>query len=142
MKFRELGQLGDLAINFWIGIAGGVNGVDFADGARPNPFTHAADGIGGVALVTELGDDFVFVRGGHQRPDLVDGVGQRFFTIYVLAAAHGFHRDDGVGVVRCADDHGVDARAHAVEHLAIVGEASRAGIFGEFFGGIIFIDVA
>ena len=75
--------------------------------------THSqtpADGTAGMALVAELSDDRVFAGGRLERADFVDGMGEGFLAVDMLAATHGFEGDDGVGVIGGADHDGVDAR--------------------------------
>ena len=138
----QFGQVWDLAIHIFESIAAGMHGVDLPDGARPDPFAQAADSITGVPLIAELRDHLVFVGGRHKLADFMDRVGQRFFAIDMLAAPHGRHGDDGMGVIRRADDHAVNLLAQLVEHHAIVREAFGVRIFGEFLGGVVFIHVA
>ena len=137
--FREIRNL---AINVFESITSGVNSMNLADGPRPNPFAEPADGITGMTLIAELSDNFVFMRGRDELAHLFDRVSERFFAINVFAAFHRFHGNEGVGVIWSADDHAFDFLAHLIEHHAIIGEAPGIRIFGEFLGGIIFIDIA
>jgi hypothetical protein len=95
-----------------------------------------------MALVTELCDDLVFAGGGLEGADFLDGMGQWLFAVNVFAAAHGFEGDHGVGVIGRADHHGVESRAHLVEHDPIILEPPGLGILLKLFGGVIVVDVA
>src|SRR4029453_6873051 len=65
-------------------ITTGVDRVNLANGARPDPFAEVTNAVEGVALVAELGDDVLLTRGLHQAPDFVDRMGERLFAIDVL----------------------------------------------------------
>ena len=62
-----------------------------------------------------------------QRPDLGDAMRQRLLTVDVFAELHGGHGGHGMGVVRRADQHGVDLVAHFGEHDAEVLVPLRLG---------------
>ena len=142
IRFGELFQVAQLAIDVFEGVATGMDGMDLADGSRPDPFADAADGPAGMALVAQLRDDLVLGGRGHESAHLLDGVGQRFFAIDVFAAAHGFHGNDRVGVVGSADDDRVNLLAHLVEHDAVILEPFGLGILGELLGGVVVVHVA
>ncbi len=135
-------EVRNLAVDVFEGIATGMNGVDLTDGAGPDPFAELADGAAGVALVAELGDHFIFMGCLHQRADFVDIVGERFFAINMFTAAHGFHGNDRVGVVGCADDDGVNFLTHFIEHDAVICKALGVGMLGEFLAGVFGVNIA
>src|ERR1035437_7570167 len=66
--------------------AAGVDGMDVADGAVLDPLAEKTNRLEGMALVAQLSDYFVLLRGFHQLPHLVDRVGQRFLAIDRLLA--------------------------------------------------------
>src|SRR5262245_31531932 len=136
MLLSQFRQVGDLAIDLWESVARSVDGMDLANGTRPDPFADAADGVARMPLVAKLSHDLVAMRGGHQRPDLVDGVCEWLFAIHMPAAAHRLHGNDRVCVIWRANDHAVHARSHLVEEDAIVRETLRVGIFGELLGSV------
>lgn len=66
MLFRELRQIRDLAVDIGKGITGGMDRMDVADDAGPDPLTDAPDGVRGVPLVAELRHDLVFFGASHE----------------------------------------------------------------------------
>src|SRR5437879_6906937 len=92
-------EVGNLAIDVFKSITAGMDGVHLADGASPNPLAELANGAAGMTLVTELGNHFVFVRGSHEGADFVNIVSEWLFTIHMLAAPHGFHRNNRMGEI-------------------------------------------
>src|SRR5437870_4428331 len=138
----DLFQIGNLAIDILKSITARVDGVHLADSARPNPFAELADGAGGMTLIAKLRHDFVLVGGSHERADFMDIMSQRLFAIDMLAAPHGFHSNDGMSVIGCADDDSIDLLTHLIEHHAIIFELPGIGIFGEQFASVFGVHIA
>ena len=80
-------------------------------GALPRAFVR-------VALVAHLRGHFVLVGGLHHHARFLDGAHQRLLRVDVLPALHAVDRRGGVHVVRNGHDHGIDAVAFLVQHLA------------------------
>ena len=135
----QMGQFVDAGVHCR---ASCMNGVDAADGAIPYPFTTIADRIKRVALIAQLGDHLVFLRGLHQFADLVHRVGQRFFAINVLAALDGGHRRHGVTMVRRGDHDRINLLFHRIEQFAKIAELFGGGKFPERLGGLLGVHVA
>src|SRR6266699_1821812 len=91
MMLVHFGQVGDLAIDILESVAAGMNGVNLANGPGPNPLADTANGIAGMTLVAELGDNLVFVGRGHEFADFMDRMSQRLFAIHMLASPHRLH---------------------------------------------------
>ena len=95
-----------------------------------------------MALIAQLGDHLVFLRGLHQFSDLVHRVGQRFFAINVLAALDGGHRRHGVTMVRRGDHDRINLLFHRIEQFAKIAELFGGGKFPERLGGLLGVHVA
>ena len=76
--------------------------------------------VAGVSLVPHLRDNAAFRRSRHQQIDFAKRLRDRLLDVDVLPVAHGVHRGREMGMVRRGDDHGVELRAHLVEHRAEV----------------------
>ena len=120
----------------------GVHAAHLADLAVPDPFADLAHAFGRCALVAHLRGHLVLVGQLGQQARLVDGVGQRFFAIYVLAGGDGVGGDDGVRVVRRSDHHGIGRLEHLVVHLAVVVELLGRRITFENVVGVFPVDIA
>ena len=81
----------------------------------------------GMALITHLRDHFVFLLCLHQQIELVERVSERLLDIDSLPAAHRFHRDDKVRMIRCPHEDRVDLLVHLVKHLAKIRELRGLG---------------
>ena len=90
--------------------------VHVSDHAGPDPLGELAAVIEGIALVAHLGGHLVFLGQFGQQSGLIDRMRQGFLDIDMLAQSHGVGGDDGMGVVRCGHNDGVDVLAHLVEH--------------------------
>ena len=102
-----------------------VDGFDFADDARFNLGDAVAHRVERAALVAHLGADAVFLREVAEVTGFADGAGERFLGVGVFAGLQSFRGDAGVGVVRGADDDGVDLVHHFGVEIAVVGVALR-----------------
>ena len=141
MLLLQLGNAVDLTVQVSERIARGVDFRDLADGAVPDPLAEPTNVVGGVSLIAELRDDLVLAGRLHHLPHFVDRVGQRFFTVHVLAAANGIHHRHGVRVVRRTDDDRVDLAVQLVEHRAKVAIPLGLGKLLERFCRTLVIDV-
>ena len=139
MLLLEMRQLIEPGVH---GVAAGVDGMDLANRAIAHPFVEKADGLERVALVAELADDAVLPGRAHQLTHLMDGMGQRFLAIDVLAPFDGGHRRHGVAMVGRRHHHGVDALFQLIEHLAKIAILLGLGEPVESFGGVLQVDVA
>jgi len=124
---------------------------DVADGAVPDPFADETGAFAGVALIAHLGDDVGRLGRLGQDAGLLDGVGQGFLDVDMLAQLDGGHGDDGVVVVGDRHGDGVDALflfEHAAE-IAILGRLVVHGLLVGFelvvakeLGHALVVDVA
>lgn len=106
--------------------------------AELDHFGELVDAESGVSLVAHLGDDSEFLFGAHEDFGFLEGAGEGFFDVDVLAEGHGLDGGGEVGVVGGADGDGVDVAAHLIEHFAEVVEAFGVGVglegFADVFG--------
>ena len=120
-------------------------GFDFAhlaDFAVPDPLANLADAFVRCTLVTHLGRNLVFVSQFRQQAGLVNGVGQRFLDIDVLAGSHRIGCDNRVRMVGGSHHHGVGRFEHLVEHLTVVVVLFGSGVTLEDMVGVFPVDVA
>ena len=102
----------------------GVYFAHLADESGGDPLGDLTDAFAGMALVTHLGHDLIFVRRLGEDAGFEDGVRDRLLDVDMLATAHALHGDVSVRMVGCGDDDRVDVLA-LVEHLTEVGEQRR-----------------
>jgi len=94
-----------------------------------------------LSLVAHLCGDFGVARGFGDHTSFVDVVCEGFFAVDVFAELDRGHGDDGVLVVGCGDDDGVDVFLF-VEHLAVVAVALGVGVGVVDACGVGVVDVA
>lgn len=87
-------------------VEGGVTAIepdvgfaDFAEDTAMGEFHGTAEGGGGGALVTHLGDGIGFAGDEAHGPGFLDRAGEGFFAIDVFSLAHAGDGGDGVGMV-------------------------------------------
>ena len=113
-----------------------------ADGTVLDPLAKSPDRIVGMPLITQLGNNLEFAGSVHQGTHFANRVRQRLFAINMFAHPHGPHGNDGVGVVGCAYNHGIDLLVHRIEHFAKIAMLLRIGELGETLGGVFGIHIA
>ena len=92
----------------------------FTDFTVPDPFANQVCVCSGRTLVTHLSGYVIFFCQVGQQTRFVNRVSQRFLSIYVFAHCHCISSDDGVSMVGCCNQYGVDGFAHFVIHLTII----------------------
>ena len=112
-----------------------------ADDAGGEPFFEEADGFGGVPLIAHLRLHFGATRGLGDRAGFANRVREGLLAIHVFAGRQGRERDDGVRVVGCGNDDGVDVLLF-FQHHAVVHVGFRRRVTGEGRRGVVGIDVA
>ena len=106
----------------------GSNGGHILDDAGLFPSLELEIVGFGMALVTHLGNDIIFLGGPHHDLNLLEGTCHRFLHIDMLAIADGFDGDGEVRMVGHTYRDGIDLVSHLLEHLA---EILEAGSFRE-----------
>ena len=102
-----------------------VDGFDFADDAGFNLGDAVAHRVERATLVPHLGADAVFLGEVAEVTGFADRAGERLLGVSVFAGFQRLRGDAGVGVVRGADDDGVDLVHHFGVEIAVVGVALR-----------------
>ena len=92
--------------------------LDFADGAGPDALAEFLHRVKGPALVTHLSDDARLASDLRHFAAFVHRVCERLLAVHMLSQLHRWDRNRGVGVIGCADHHGI-------EILAIVEQAAE-----------------
>jgi hypothetical protein len=92
---------------------------NLSDYAGPNEFDGTPDRLTGVRLVAHLRDKLVLGRRLGQDTGFVNGMGQWFLTVYVLAQIHRGHGGNGMDVIGGAYGYGINVLL-LVQHLTKV----------------------
>src|SRR4030043_1025089 len=79
-----------------------------SDSTIPDIFAHQACPLRSLSLVAHLGSNLVFACSLGKPACLVYRVGQRFFTINMLAPLDSGYRRHGVYMARRGHDHPID----------------------------------
>ena len=103
-----------------------VHAPDVADRVGLDQFDNAAIVVAGVDLRAHLCDGALHGGPIAHLADFPNVVGQRLLTVGVEPGLQGPNDGDGVCVVGCADDDGVELRL--VDHAAIIFELGRARV--------------
>lgn len=115
---------------------------DLADGAGADDFDGAARAFHGMALLAHLGNNAGFFGFLLHPVHLVDGVGEGFFAVDVEAVLHSGDGGSGVGVIRGADDDGVEVFGLFFEHGSEVTVAGGVWVFAVGAGCAGVVDVS
>lgn len=116
-----------------------VNGLNLAEPPRPHVLDDA-DVVTG--LVAHLRSALLLEGQSGNGPGFVDRAGQSLLAEHVQPGTQGVSRRRGVVVVGRGDDHGVELRAHLVDHQAEVLEFRDVGLEIEGLGGLLLVHVA
>src|SRR5262249_60084723 len=82
--------------------------ADLAEHTGSEDFHDLPVILASVDLRAHLGLDVLAGGRFHHYPDFMDRVSQWLLAVDVLAGAHGCHANDCLGVVRSADDDGIN----------------------------------
>ena len=114
---------------------------DFADGARLNQFNDATIVGGSVNNGTHLGGKVLFFGDALHVANFSDVMRERLFAEARNTAFHGGQRNDGMRMIRGADEDGVE-RFELVKHCAIVEETLGVGESFALSRKVVVVDVA
>ncbi len=114
---------------------------DVLDDAGLGPRLELEVVVAGVSLVPHLGDDAGLRGGRRQQFDFAKRLCERLLDVDVLPVPHRVHRRREMGMVGRGDDHGVELRAHLVEHRAEVPKRGNRRKQPAQFGGVRGIEV-
>ena len=107
---------------------------EFADSFVADEFAGEPEPAAAALLGAGLENDFVLANGADDMMPLVDGQGQRLFTIDILARVGGGDIDQRMPVIGRAIDDDVDvASLHDLSHIVIFVRSFAVG--GELLGG-------
>ncbi len=98
----------------------GPNSRSFPDQTCIVPFHHLSDSITGRALISHLGDYFIFLCSFCQNPGFIDIVRHGFLDIDVFSHFHRHHRLNGMHMVWSGYRHCIDIFFFFFEHDSIV----------------------
>ena len=119
-----------------------VEFFDLADGAGTDDFYSAAGAFHGVALLAHLGDNAGFFSFLLHPVHLVDRVGKGFFAVNMESVLHSGDGGNSVGMIRGADDDGVEVFGLLVEHGSKVAVAGGVRVFAIGIGCAGVVDVS
>lgn len=119
-----------------------VNFLDLAEGAIADQLAGSTEFAGGALHGAGLEDATVFAYGIDQGSGFVDGLGEGFFAVDILASFGGENADEGVPMVGGGHDDGVDVGPGQEVAEVGVGGADLGAVGSAFLGVVLFDGIA